>query len=86
MCTSAVWGQCPVLSHLESPQGALLGKLQWQRDWQWAAHLSASTLSPSVSQWWWGYNSDDLSTLCLVIRQVHCPFIIGMTLLLSCWF
>ena len=25
MCTSALWGQCPVLSHHESPQGALLG-------------------------------------------------------------
>ena len=25
ICTSAIWGQYPVLSHPESPQGKLLG-------------------------------------------------------------
>ena len=25
ICTSAIWGQCPMFSHPESPQGAPLG-------------------------------------------------------------
>ena len=28
-CTSAVWGQCPVLFHPESPQSVWSGGLQW---------------------------------------------------------
>ena len=39
----------PVLSHPESPQGALLGWLQWLRAWEWAAFLSSSWVSSGLT-------------------------------------
>ena len=36
--TSALWGQCPVLSLLSALRGhRLQGTLQWLRAWQWAS-------------------------------------------------
>ena len=39
----------PVLSHPESPQGALLGWLQRLRAWEWAAFLSSSRVSSRLT-------------------------------------
>ena len=41
MRTSAIWGQYPVLSHPESPQGALRG------GWWWLQCLMVGILFPS---------------------------------------
>ena len=67
-CTSAVWGQRPVLFHPESPQGVWSGWLQRLTATRQASCLNLEFPRGSPSGW---LSWDDLTTAisCLLIRQ-----------------
>ena len=60
--TSAIWGQFPVFSHPESPQGAPLGG--WLMAWWWASCFHPEFPQGSPSGWLY---CDGCSILCLLI-------------------
>ena len=49
ICTSALWGQCPVLSHSEAPQGTLWLRLLTAR--LWASCFCPEFPQSSASGW-----------------------------------
>lgn len=63
MCTSALWDQCPVFSHPESPQGALLGVVAMVKGllaamsfvcWYHRGHSSSTRFQKGLAFMWCG--------------------------------